>query len=103
MAFVPGFHTTSLSAIVKPTTSSAGRRGSTTRCAAYQDSPSSDPSGDETATARVVRGGSWGSDARYCRAAYRDGNGPQSRNVYLGFRVAAVPPSPGPDAAQPSR
>ncbi len=40
---------------------------------------------------RVPRGGSWGDDARSCRAAYRLWIGPAFRLVDLGFRVAAVP------------
>jgi formylglycine-generating enzyme required for sulfatase activity len=36
---------------------------------------------------RVLRGGSWSSLARYCRAAYRRWSSPDSRNHNLGFRV----------------
>ncbi len=39
---------------------------------------------------RVIRGGSWGSPARGCRSAFRDGDEPGSRGVNLGFRLAAV-------------
>ncbi|MCY2993291.1 MAG: SUMF1/EgtB/PvdO family nonheme iron enzyme [Planctomycetota bacterium] len=66
-------------------------------------SPVDDPFGPPEATARVVRGGCWDSDAGDCRAALRFWSGPQYRCGILGFRVAAVPPSPGPGAAQPSR
>ena len=38
--------------------------------------------------ARVLRGGSWGSFARDCRAAYRGGNAPGFRYSNVGFRVA---------------
>lgn len=44
------------------------------------------------ATARVVRGGSWDSNARDCRAANHLGHEPKRRDDRLGFRVAAVPP-----------
>lgn len=37
---------------------------------------------------RVVRGGSWLSDSRYLRAAYRNGYTPDYRHDSLGFRVA---------------
>lgn len=35
---------------------------------------------------RVVRGGSWNSNARNVRAAYRNWNSPDNRNNNLGFR-----------------
>ncbi len=34
------------------------------------------PSGADDATSRVIRGGRWRSDARFCRAAYRGRSGP---------------------------
>lgn len=37
---------------------------------------------------RVVRGGSWGNGAEYCRSAYRDWYSPSDRDFVLGFRVA---------------
>jgi len=37
---------------------------------------------------RVVRGGSWGHDPEYARAANRGGIEPGIRKYYLGFRVA---------------
>jgi formylglycine-generating enzyme required for sulfatase activity len=37
---------------------------------------------------RVYRGGSWNSEAVYCRAAYRYWFSPSYRNVHLGFRPA---------------
>ena len=36
---------------------------------------------------RVLRGGSWYDDARYCRSAYRSGFVPVSANFNFGFRV----------------
>src|SRR5208282_3873042 len=44
---------------------------------------------------RVFRGGSWGDDALYVRAAYRRHRGPSSRYNYLGFRCAEFS-GPGP-------
>lgn len=37
---------------------------------------------------RVVRGGSWGVDAQYCRSAYRICNTPDGRDILGGFRLA---------------
>ncbi len=36
---------------------------------------------------RVIRGGSWGSSARFCRSSFRFGNDPTGRGGYLGFRL----------------
>jgi formylglycine-generating enzyme required for sulfatase activity len=53
----------------------------------YDEHYQRDPVGPaETDPIRVIRGGSWDSVARYCRAAFRDGGNPDSRNVILGFR-----------------
>ena len=41
-------------------------------------------------SSRVNRGGSWSSDAGYCRSAKRCGDGPGSRRGNLGFRLALV-------------
>ena len=41
---------------------------------------------------RVLRGGSWGSDPRLCRSAYRGRLDPVTRNGDLGFRVCCSPP-----------
>lgn len=35
---------------------------------------------------RVIRGGSWNSNAQNVRAAYRNWNSPENRNNNLGFR-----------------
>jgi len=53
----------------------------------YADAEVSDPRGPASGPARVVRGGSWGSYARLCRSAYRDGIEPERRGGRLGFRV----------------
>jgi formylglycine-generating enzyme required for sulfatase activity len=45
----------------------------------------------ETGAIRVIRGGSWGSDARHCRSALRNRYGPGGRMGILGLRAALVP------------
>lgn len=40
---------------------------------------------------RVLRGGSWGYRAGWCRSACRNGWGPNSREWFYGFRVCLVP------------
>jgi serine/threonine-protein kinase len=49
---------------------------------------------------RPVRGGSWNSIARFCRAAYRYGNAPWLFNTYVGFRLARVAALPGPQDSE---
>ncbi len=57
------------------------------------------PSGPQGGSDRVVRGGSWSSDAADCRTAYRPWNDPANRGIVLGFRLAlsfvGVPAEPG--------
>lgn len=48
---------------------------------------------DKEQKSRVLRGGSFDYDARGVRCAYRFGNDPNYRFVYLGFRVILCPPS----------
>ena len=50
-----------------------------------------DPRGPSTGASRVPRGASWGSLARYCRAAYRGRHSPGYRYYYLGVRLARSP------------
>jgi hypothetical protein len=50
-----------------------------------------DPVNDETAAARVLRGGGWDYDGGDCRSADRCGSGPGSRHQNDGFRLAAAP------------
>jgi formylglycine-generating enzyme required for sulfatase activity len=40
---------------------------------------------------RVIRGGSWGNGAGYCRAAFHNWLAPGSRSRNIGFRLARVP------------
>ena len=50
-----------------------------------------DPTGPSSGSCRVFRGGSWDCDARFCRSASRNCNGPGDRYYFLGFRLALVP------------
>ena len=59
----------------------------------YKASPVDDPLEPSPGSLRVIRGGSWHLGARFCRAAYRFRGVPRRRDIGLGFRVAAVPPS----------
>lgn len=53
----------------------------------YPTGAVSDPSGPDTGTYRVLRGGSWGAIPRFCRSAIRDWYLPDYRFYYVGFRV----------------
>ncbi len=55
---------------------------------AYSKDAQQDPSGPETGSARVFRGGGWGYGAVLCRSAYREWRDPGFRNRLLGFRLA---------------
>lgn len=48
------------------------------------------PAGPTDGAGRVNRGGSWITDAGYCRSAYRNRSTPDARIQDLGFRVLAV-------------
>jgi formylglycine-generating enzyme len=39
---------------------------------------------------RVLRGGSWCDGARYCRAAFRNVNAPDTLGIGVGFRVCVL-------------
>ncbi|MCK6622403.1 MAG: SUMF1/EgtB/PvdO family nonheme iron enzyme [Calditrichaceae bacterium] len=49
------------------------------------------PTGPESGSYRVLRGGSWFSNAQYCRSADRDNADPGDRLRYVGFRLVFVP------------
>ncbi len=53
----------------------------------YASGSQSDPRGEASGSARVLRGGGWSADARGCRAADRYGYDPGGQGYYLGFRV----------------
>jgi formylglycine-generating enzyme required for sulfatase activity len=63
---------------------------------AYPGEPVTDPLGRGGA-ARVLRGGSWYSRARNCRAASRDWDHPGIRWLYQGFRLLRGPALAEPD------
>jgi formylglycine-generating enzyme required for sulfatase activity len=50
-------------------------------------SPQDNPTGPKTGSHRVLRGGSWTSDADYCRVAYRTHSTPNYNYYNLGFRL----------------
>jgi formylglycine-generating enzyme required for sulfatase activity len=54
---------------------------------AYPGGSVTDPTGASSGSYRVLRGGSWGYTARYCRSASRGGDGPTGRFHNNGFRV----------------
>jgi formylglycine-generating enzyme required for sulfatase activity len=54
----------------------------------YSEAPQSNPSGPASGANRVIRGGSWGGDAAYCRSAFRGIAAPGNRGADLGFRPA---------------
>jgi formylglycine-generating enzyme required for sulfatase activity len=56
----------------------------------YVSSPSMDPPGPSSGTAHVMRGGSWGSNPRCCRSAYRVSYPPASKSIGVGFRVVSL-------------
>lgn len=53
-------------------------------------------------TNRVIRGGSWNSNAQNVRAAYRNRNHPSNRNDNLGFRLARAQIGPRGAVADPA-
>ncbi|MCM1170246.1 MAG: formylglycine-generating enzyme family protein, partial [Bacteroides sp.] len=59
--------------------------------ASYDANDTDNPTGPQIGANRVVRGGGWGNDARYCRVSFRVGGDPGSRDIFLGFRVALLP------------
>jgi len=54
----------------------------------YLNSRENDPEQDSEQKYRILRGGSWRNDPRYCRAADRGWTGPGIRNGGSGFRVS---------------
>jgi formylglycine-generating enzyme required for sulfatase activity len=58
----------------------------------YGSGPIKDQKGPDVGELRVLRGGSWYDDPRYCRSANRLGNAPGScQGDRIGFRVALRP------------
>ncbi len=53
----------------------------------YTNAVETDPQGPKTGESRVLRGGSWLYNPRYCRSATRNWDAPGTRNFIIGFRV----------------
>ena len=54
----------------------------------YCDVAQTNPTGSWSGSCRVIRGGCWYSDARYCRLSYRSSGNPDSGGPRLGLRLA---------------
>jgi len=54
---------------------------------AYEPDPVTDPKGPPIGRKRILRGGAWNAEARYCRAAYRYSGQPDMTSNACGFRV----------------
>ena len=57
----------------------------------YPSGAVADPSGASSGKGRVLRGGSWFYNPRYCRSAYRDYSPPGNRSTSYGFRLLRTP------------
>ena len=57
----------------------------------YSSSAQTNPTGPSSGSSRVLRGGSWNSNARYCRVSNRYYGNPSPRYSLNGFRVVLVP------------
>lgn len=55
----------------------------------YYNSPKENPQGPKTGKLKVIRGGSWKSDAYPCRSDVRSKIEPNTRNSEIGFRCAS--------------
>ncbi len=53
----------------------------------YSSSPTTDPRGPATGSARVLRGGAWSNNGSYCRPAYRFWEEPGELRSDIGFRL----------------
>ena len=53
----------------------------------YCSSPQTNPTGPTSGSGRVIRGGGWRHDARYCRSAFRGHYAPDSRSDDIGLRL----------------
>ena len=57
----------------------------------YSSEAQSNPTGPESGSNRVLRGGSWGSNAGDCRVSFRYNNFPSYRGYNFGFRLVILP------------
>ncbi len=58
----------------------------------YNSEPQTDPQGPSSGSSRVLRGGSWCSNADRCRVSLRYSYYPDDRDDYYGLRLALVAP-----------
>jgi len=56
---------------------------------AYPTAAQTNPKGSASGSHRVIRGGSWIFNARYCRSAYRNISTPAGRSNFIGFRLVS--------------
>jgi formylglycine-generating enzyme required for sulfatase activity len=54
----------------------------------YDSSSQTNPKGSASGSYRVIRGGSWRSNAGFCRVSDRSGGAPDNRDDFLGLRLA---------------
>lgn len=57
----------------------------------YTEGSSTNPTGPASGSLRVLRGGSWSLDARYCRVTHRSNYTPGNRGSGIGFRLCLSP------------
>jgi formylglycine-generating enzyme required for sulfatase activity len=57
----------------------------------YTSSSETNPQGPNAGSIRVIRGGSWPYEAKFCRITYRNGSAPGNRGADVGFRLAISP------------
>ena len=60
-------------------------------CHVYASGSVTDPEGPASRSDRLLRGGSWGNEASYCRSAGRSYHYPGGTLIDVGFRVARTP------------
>jgi len=58
---------------------------------AYSGNAQTNPTGLESGSRRVIRGGSWNYGSYYVRSSYRNSVSPGNSTYGLGFRVARTP------------
>ncbi|MDD3875861.1 MAG: formylglycine-generating enzyme family protein, partial [Bacteroidales bacterium] len=56
----------------------------------YHNSTVNNPRGPDDGENRVVRGGSWGNSARFCRCAMRNYQKPDGKKNFIGFRIVST-------------
>jgi formylglycine-generating enzyme required for sulfatase activity len=56
----------------------------------YEESDKEDPKGPTNGRYRVIRGGSWYNEARFCRSAHRSRYLPTESSRLIGFRIVCV-------------